>query len=222
TVKNELPEAVNGEAVATGFYAPADNRQIVHWHCMELDNESDGTPVSEFGIETGEQRLYQYRLYRPGNYWFHPHVMPLLTASRGMLGRLVTRSYEEDVLTTFGVLPLQKAYIPLFDSTVANETNRIQWRGGVQFTLSNDEEVNNHLMPNIEADVNGDGVCDRGVLIGDCIVREGELVFVNGKGTTSADNIETIEVPQGRGVRIAFVNSSVERFYRLRLLLEGE
>lgn len=222
TVKNELPEAVNGEAIETGFYAPADNRQIVHWHGMELDNESDGTPVSEFGIETGEQRLYQYRLYRPGNYWFHPHVMPLLTEHRGMLGRLTIRSYEEDLLTLLGVLPLQKRAIQLHDSTVANETNRFQWRAGIRFSIYSDEEVNNHLMPNIEPDLNGDGECDRGVLVGDCNVREGELVFVNGKVPTSDDNIETIYVPQGSGVRVSFVNSSNERVYRFRLLLEGE
>lgn len=222
TVKNELPEAVNGEAIATGFYAPADNRQIVHWHGMELDNESDGTPVTEFGIETGEQRLYQYRLYRPGNYWFHPHVMPLQTEHRGMVGRLIIRSYEEDYLTLLGVLPLQKHLIQLHDSLVANETNRIQFRAGNQFNIYTDEEVDNHLMPDISPDTNGDGECDRADLTGDCISREGELLFVNGKVPTSDENIETIFVPQGRGVRVAFVNSSNERFYRFRLLLEGE
>jgi FtsP/CotA-like multicopper oxidase with cupredoxin domain len=224
TVKNELPEAVNGEAISTGFYAPADNRQIVHWHGMELDNESDGTPVTEFGIETGEQRLYQYRLYRPGNYWFHPHVMPLQTEHRGMVSRLTIRSYEEDFLTLLGVLPLQKHAIQLTDSLVANEINRIQWRAaaGLQFNIYSDEEVDNHLMPDILPDLNGDGECDRGPLAGDCNVREGELLFVNGKVPTSDNDIYTILVPEGRGVRVSFVNSSNERFYRFRLLLEGE
>lgn len=221
-VKNEQPEAVNGEAIATGFYAPADNRQGVHWHGMELDNESDGHPASEFGIDTGEQRLYQYRLYRPGNYWFHPHHVPLLTEHRGMVGRIIIRSYEEDLLTLLGVLPLQKHHVQLNDSLVANEINRIQFRGGVQFNIYSDEEVDNNLMPNIEADTNGDGQCDRGVITGDCNVREGELVFVNGKVPTSDDDIFTIYVAQGRGVRVSFVNSSNERFYRFRLLLEGE
>jgi FtsP/CotA-like multicopper oxidase with cupredoxin domain len=77
-------------------------------------------------------------------------------------------------------------------------------------------------MPDISADTNGDGECDRGVLAGDCNVREGELLFVNGKVPTSDSNIYTIFVPQGRGVRVSFVNSSNERFYRFRLLLEGE
>jgi FtsP/CotA-like multicopper oxidase with cupredoxin domain len=222
TLKNEQPEAVNGEAIETGFYAPADNRQIVHWHGMELDNESDGTPVTEFGIETGEQRLYQYRLYRPGNYWFHPHILPLQTEHRGMVGRLIIRSYEEDHLTLLGVLPLQKHLVQLHDSLVANETNRIQFRAGNQFNIYTDEEVDNHLMPDISPDTNGDGECDRADLTGDCITREGELTFINGKVPTSDANIETIFVPQGRGVRVAFVNSSNERFWRFRLLLEGE
>ena len=221
TVRNEQPEAVNGEAIGTGFFAPADNRQIVHWHGMELDNESDGTPVTEFGIETGEQRLYQYRLYRPGVYWFHPHVLPLLTESRGMVGRLVVRSYEEDYLSLTGVLPLAQYVFQLKDSTIANEFNKDAYRNGTLFPdFFTPFEVENNLMPDIRPDLNGDGVCDRGP--GDCIVKEGEYVFINGVMPTSDENIPTIFVPEGRGARVAFINSSVERFYRFRLLLEGE
>lgn len=221
TVKNELPESINDEAIGTGFFAPADNKQIVHWHGMELDNESDGTPVSEFGIETGEQRLYQYRLYRPGVYWFHPHVKPLLTESRGMVGRLVIRSYEEDFLSLIGVLPLTQHVFQLKDSTIANEFNKDAYRNGVLFEdFFTPEEVENNLMPDISPDLNGDGVCDRGP--GDCVVKEGEYVFVNGVVPTSDDNIPTIYVREGGGARVAFINSSVERFWRFRLLLEGE
>ncbi|HEX7786679.1 MAG TPA: multicopper oxidase domain-containing protein, partial [Methylomirabilota bacterium] len=154
--------------------------------------------------------------------WFHPHTKPLLTEHRGMVGRLIIRSYEEDMLTLLGVLPLQKHLVQLTDSLVANEVNRIQFRAGVQFNVYSDEEVDNNLMPDISPDTNGDGECDRGVITGDCITREGELLFVNGKVPTSDANIETIFVPEGRGVRVAFVNSSNERFYRFRLLLEGE
>lgn len=221
TVKNEQPEAVNEEAIGTGFFAPADNRQIVHWHGMELDNESDGTPATEFGIETGEQRLYQYRLYRPGIYWFHPHILPLLTESRGMVGRLVIRSYEEDYLSLTNVLPLAQYVFQLKDSTIANEFNKDAYRNGTLFEdFFTPEEVENNLMPDIRPDLNGDGVCDRGP--GDCIVKEGEYLFVNGVIPTSDEDIPTILVPEGRGARVAFINSSVERFFRFRLLLEGE
>lgn len=221
TVRNELPESVNEEAIGTGFFAPGDNRQIVHWHGMELDNESDGTPVAEFGLETGEQRLYQYRLYRPGVYWFHPHVLPLLTESRGMTGRLVVRSYEEDFLSLIGVLPLAQYTFQLKDSTIANEFNKDVYRNGTIFEdFFTEEEVENSLMPDIRPDLNGDGLCDRGP--GDCIVKEGEYVFVNGVVPTSDNDIPTIYVPEGRGARVAFINSSVERFFRFRLLLEGE
>ncbi len=221
TVRNELPEAVNGEALGTGFFAPGDNRQIVHWHGMELDNESDGTPVSEFGLETGEQRLYQYRFYRPGLYWFHPHTMPLLTESRGMVARLVIRSYEEDWLSLIGVLPLFQYTFQLHDATIANEFNKDAYRNGTIFPdFFSPEEVANNLMPDISPDLNSDGVCDRGP--GDCIVKEGEYLFVNGILPTSDENIPTVYVPQGRGARIGFINSSVERFFRFRLLLAGE
>jgi FtsP/CotA-like multicopper oxidase with cupredoxin domain len=57
--------------------APANNLQKVHWHGMEMDNESDGQPNSEIGMQPGQSRLYRYRLYRPGLFWYHPHILPL-------------------------------------------------------------------------------------------------------------------------------------------------
>jgi FtsP/CotA-like multicopper oxidase with cupredoxin domain len=221
TVKNELPEAVNEVAIETGFYAPADNLQIIHWHGMELDNESDGTPVTEFGIEPGMQRLYQYRLYRPGTYWFHPHTDPLRTEHRGMVGKLVIRSWEEELLTLAGVLPLIYKPIQLTDTTVANAINKTKTRNGQFFAGFSQFEVDNNLIPDIAIDLTGDNICNRGIG-GDCIVPEGELLFVNGSVPTSDDDIETILVPEGRGARVAFINSSNERFYRFRLLEEGE
>jgi len=222
TVKNEMPEAVNGQAIATGFYAPADNLQTIHWHGMELDNESDGSPVTEFGLQTGEQRLYQFRLYRPGTYWFLPHVVPLLTASRGQVGRLIVRSDEEDELESLGVLPEQFKAIQLFDATVANTDNQFFVRTGTVFPHFTAFEAANHLMPDLSPDLDGDGFCDRVSFPADCIVTEGELVFVNGRVPTSDNDIETIQVEEGGGVRLAFINSSYERFYRFRLLLDGE
>ncbi len=223
TVNNRLPEAANGEAIATGFFAPANNLQTVHWHGMELDNESDGTPISETGIETGRSRLYRFRLYRPGPFWFHPHIMPLLTESRGMVGRLIVRSEAEDTLEKDDVLPTVYKAVTLSDVVVANETNRtLLGPGNVVFEHFSDEEVDNHLLPDISPDLNGDGECDRGAQGRDCIVNEGELVLVNGKVPTSDQDIETITVEEGGGARIAFINSSNERFYRLRLLLDGE
>ena len=223
TVNNKLPAAENGQALTTGFFAPADNLQTVHWHGMELDNESDGTPVSETGIATGQSRLYRFRLYRPGPFWFHPHILPLLTESRGMVGRLIVRARAEDTLEGVGVLPAVHRAITLSDMVVANETNRtLLGPGNVVFNHFSDQEVDNHLLPDISPDLNGDGKCDRGVQARDCIVNEGELVLVNGKVPTSDDDIETIFVEEGGGARIAFINSSNERFYRLRLLLDGE
>jgi FtsP/CotA-like multicopper oxidase with cupredoxin domain len=221
TVRNELPEAVNEVAIETGFYAPADNLQIIHWHGMELDNESDGTPVTEFGIEPGMQRLYQYRLYRPGTYWFHPHTLPLLTEHRGMVGKLVIRSWEEEILTIAGVLPIIYKPVQLTDTTVASEINKTKTRNGAFFDGFSQFEVDNNLIPNIAIDLTGDNICNRGIG-GDCIVPEGELVFVNGKVPTSDADIETILVPEGRAARVAFINSSNERFYRFRLLEDGE
>lgn len=223
-VNNKLPDDLDGDGIAdsTGFFAPASNLQSVHWHGMELDNESDGTPITETAIETGNSRLYRFRLYRPGPFWFHPHILPLLTESRGMVGRLIVKSKEEDTLKNIGVLPLKYRALTLTDMTVANETNQVVFNLGELFDHFTDFEVANNLLPNIAPDLDDDGECDRGAQAHDCLVNEGELVLVNGKVPTSDANIETIYVREGGGARIAFINSSNERFYRFRLLLEGE
>jgi FtsP/CotA-like multicopper oxidase with cupredoxin domain len=190
TVKNLMPEAENQEALDTGFFAPANNLQMVHWHGMELDNESDGQPISEIGMQPGQSRLYRYRLYRPGLFWFHPHILPLLTESRGQAGRLIIRSEAEEKLEDIGVLPEVYKAFTLLDTTVANEFNRTQLGpGGEVFDNFTDEEVDNNLMPDKSPDLNNDGMCDRGAQGRDCIVEEGELVLVNGVVPTSDANI---------------------------------
>lgn len=224
TVNNKLPVDADGDNIAdaTGFFAPASNLQSVHWHGMELDNESDGTPVTETGIPTGKTRLYRYRLYRPGLFWFHPHIMPLLTESRGMVGRLVIRSQAENTLENWGVLPKIQKSFTLTDVTVANEHNQSVFNLGEVLDHFTDFEVANNLMPNIAPDLDRNGVCDRGATGHDCLVDEGELVLVNGVVPTGDHNIPTVYVREGGGARIGFIDSSAERFYRFRLLLDGE
>ena len=46
----------------------------IHWHGLELDNDSDGTPVSQDAVLPGQSYTYQFNTFRPGIFWFHPHM----------------------------------------------------------------------------------------------------------------------------------------------------
>ena len=48
----------------------------IHWHGIELDNDSDGTAVTQDAVLPGQSYTYQFQTFRPGIFWFHSHMMP--------------------------------------------------------------------------------------------------------------------------------------------------
>ena len=61
----------------------------IHWHGLELDNDSDGTPVSQDAVLPGQSYTYQFDTFRPGIFWFHPHMLPGNTLFGGMYGVII-------------------------------------------------------------------------------------------------------------------------------------
>ncbi len=69
----------------------------IHWHGIELDNDSDGTGVSQDSVLQDQSYLYQSVAPRPGLFWSHSHyagrrdvcrmsgVMIITNASEGSL-----------------------------------------------------------------------------------------------------------------------------------------
>ena len=45
----------------------------IHWHGIELANESDGTPFTQDLVKPGGTFLYKFKVTRPGIFWYHPH-----------------------------------------------------------------------------------------------------------------------------------------------------
>ena len=61
----------------------------IHWHGIELDNDSDGTAVTQDAVLPGQAYTYRYETFRPGVYWFHSHMLPGTTLFGGMYGILI-------------------------------------------------------------------------------------------------------------------------------------
>ncbi len=73
-----------------------------------------------------------------------------------MVGGLIVHSDAEDRLKAEGVLADAYRAITLSDAVIANETNRTALApSNVIFNHFSDEEVDNHLMPDISPDLNG-------------------------------------------------------------------
>lgn len=80
----------------------------IHWHGIELDNASDGTPMTQNMVEPGDSFLYKFKVIRAGVYWYHPHHHSSSNqVFKGMYGSLIVSQPEEATLQGSGVLPPQ-------------------------------------------------------------------------------------------------------------------
>ncbi|MDJ0323951.1 multicopper oxidase family protein [Cryobacterium sp. PH31-AA6] len=66
----------------------------VHWHGLALRNDADGVPgVTQKPVLAGADYSYQFRLNRPGTYWYHSHVDT--QRERALYGALVVDDPKE-------------------------------------------------------------------------------------------------------------------------------
>src|SRR4029079_11264355 len=77
----------------------------IHWHGIELDNDSDGTAVTQDAVLPGQSYTYRFKTFRPGTFWFHSHMLPGNTLFGGMYGVLIIQNDIEPSLIASGVLP---------------------------------------------------------------------------------------------------------------------
>ncbi|MGH9005268.1 MAG: multicopper oxidase family protein, partial [Acidimicrobiia bacterium] len=104
----------------TNQLPPGENTGI-HWHGIELDNQSDGTPISQDHLHPGDTFLYKFEVPRPGIYWYHPHMHTSTNqAFRGLYGAIYVTDPNEPALIGTGVLPpaSQTRTMVLSDTTV--------------------------------------------------------------------------------------------------------
>lgn len=104
----------------------------IHWHGIELQNYSDGTPVTQNGLAAafapppapapaGGTYLYKFTLPRPGLFWYHPHHHHSTNrVFRGLYGLIVVADPNEAALIANGTLPAaaDTVQLVLSDTTV--------------------------------------------------------------------------------------------------------
>jgi FtsP/CotA-like multicopper oxidase with cupredoxin domain len=78
----------------------------LHWHGIELNNESDGTPLTQNQVPPGGTHLYKFIVSRPGIFWYHPHHHASTNqVFKGMYGAIFVADPYDAPLQASGVLP---------------------------------------------------------------------------------------------------------------------
>ncbi|MFO1488310.1 MAG: multicopper oxidase domain-containing protein [Verrucomicrobiota bacterium] len=91
----------------------------IHWHGIELDNDSDGTGVTQDTVLPGQTYTYRFIVPRPGLYWYHSHMLPGTTTYGGMYGPIIVQDTNETALIAANVLPGTNNTFPLMVSDIS-------------------------------------------------------------------------------------------------------
>src|SRR5919109_4602667 len=93
----------------------------IHWHGIELNNASDGSPLTQNQVPPGGTFLYQFKVPREGIYWYHPHHHSSTNqVFKGLYGSIIVTDPNESALIDALVLPSasQTRTLALSDVTV--------------------------------------------------------------------------------------------------------
>jgi len=115
-----------GDTVIVHFENHLAHHTGIHWHGIELNNASDGTPLTQDQVAPtppGGKFLYKFKISRPGIYWYHPHHHSSTNqVFKGLYGAIIVTDPNEAALIASGVLPgaAQTRTLALSDVTVCN------------------------------------------------------------------------------------------------------
>jgi FtsP/CotA-like multicopper oxidase with cupredoxin domain len=81
-----------GDTVIVHFRNGLDEETGIHWHGVEVANTMDGTPLTQNQVKPGRTFRYEFKVTRPGIYWYHPHHHSSTNqVFKGMYGMIVVR-----------------------------------------------------------------------------------------------------------------------------------
>jgi FtsP/CotA-like multicopper oxidase with cupredoxin domain len=235
-----------GQRVIVHFQNLLDDEPTgIHWHGIELANNSDGTSLSQNQTAPGDSYLYDFVAPRPGIYWYHPHhEFSTNQVFKGLYGSIIVTDPNASQLIADGVLPSasQTRTLALSDVTVCKEPGSndsqtydltLPWAGGSPLPAQSsptpddlcDTPIDNHGDP-LGAALPAGSVPNIQKHSGR--VNEGQTVLTNGVNVGGragdpaapgalAAGAHTLAVQPGQGLRLQIGNTATTRFFRLRL-----
>ena len=117
TVPGPLIRVALGTEVIVHFEndLPSGSDSAIHWHGIEGNNASDGTPVTQDAVMPGGTFTYDFVVTRAGLFWYHPHVRGAQGVFEGLHGALIVDDPDEGALHDLGVLPEDERVLVLSD-----------------------------------------------------------------------------------------------------------
>jgi FtsP/CotA-like multicopper oxidase with cupredoxin domain len=203
----------------------------IHWHGIELDNDSDGTGVTQNHLKPGETYIYRFKAHRPGLFWFHPHMEPGPQTFAGMYGALIVKDPDETALQTARKIPGVSGTHTIVLSDIEFDTADAT---GVE---PGEEGKVGYVVLGVaqpwawwkERCAEGFGDGDIAAQQAACrLMNDGLRVLVNGRHpfiyTAEANFIEdipTITATSGEGIRLRLINTATNRYFRLSVTGNG-
>ncbi len=193
---------------------PAESASI-HWHGIELDNDSDGTAVTQDAVLPGQTYTYQFLTFRPGLFWFHSHMMPGNTAFAGMYGAMII---ENDIESS----PDRPAILPAEADTHTLALSDIEFdaMGKVGKSFMGGTKTINELVELCHLSTEG----EPGGEMGACSISTlpGSTVLVNGQSPDAGAQTPRFVVPSGKKIRLRLLSEGLSRHFRLKLIGSGD
>jgi len=204
-----------GDLVILHFRNDLDTESAsIHWHGIELDNDSDGTAVTQDAVLPGQSYVYKFRTFRPGVFWYHSHMLPGNATFAGMYGSIIISNYIEPSLQG-NVLPsaANTHTLVLSDIEFDPATGVVGKPLGGVITPINEIVELCHL--NVEGEPGGDGsACGA--------PTPGSTVLVNGVPPDPGAETPKFVVASGQRIRLQLINAAITRHFRLKLIGSGD
>jgi len=176
----------------------------IHWHGIELDNDSDGTGVSQNHLTAGQSYTYRFRTHRPGVFWFHPHMKPGAQTFAGVYGALIVRDPNEAALQGAGKIPPEaNTYTLVLSDTEFDTSGNVGYvDAGVAAPWATQRE---------NCGLGSGAACQR--------FLDGTTVLVNGQ--KPGVNTPMITAKSGAGIRLRLLDVATNRYFRLHVSNNG-
>ncbi len=189
----------------------------LHWHGIELDNDSDGTGVTQNHVAPGESYTYRFVTRRPGIFWFHPHMKPGPQVFAGMYGAFIVKDPNESSLQSNLIIPFaENTHTVVLSDTEFDETGDVGYLANVfdpLICLSSDPCLRAvPWMMDMQSCASRIGNCQT--------ISDAQTVLVNGQ--VPNPSVPLIVAKSGTGIRLRLINAATNRYFRLRVSGNGQ
>lgn len=187
----------------------------IHWHGIELDNDSDGTAVTQDSVKSGQRYTYRFIAPRPGIYWFHSHMVPGDTLWAGMYGIMIVTSPCETALIP-SVLPNASATFTLamtdIEYLTAPYTNTAGPLTGAVYPTGSVGRTNGGVFQTINKWIEDCAINGNNCGVGSA---PGDTVLVNGYNPDTTPAPLTFNVQAGQVIRMQLLDEALTRTFNL-------